>query len=155
MEPPQEHLEWEAFEYERVTHSTDWYIAVGIIAGSIAVGAIITHNILFAGVIVLGTFALLLYARRPPRLVSYKVEERGIRIGQTFHSYEDGESFCVWEDRTPPRLIVKRKDRLMPLLVIPIAEVAPSLVRERLLTVLPEEELHESFSERLMEALGF
>lgn len=149
-------LEWRALEYERTERRRDWYAAVCIIAGSLAVTAFLARNVLFAAIIVIGTLALLLYAKREPRVVAYRIEERGVRIGRSLYPYAELESFAVSEEEeNAPKLILKARSFATPYLVVPIAEIEPALVREELAAMLPEADIDEPLSERIMRGLGF
>jgi hypothetical protein len=61
------------------------------------------------------------------------------------------------EEDTEPRskLLMKSKGMLTPLLVATLEGVPPESVRELLSEYLPEAELHEPLSMRIMEYLGF
>jgi len=151
-------ITWSALEYEERERSVDWYWAVGIIALVIAVVSIIYQNYLFAVLIVIATFTLLLYASRKPREVSVELGRRGIRIGGVFYPYATLKSFWIHHHREERRgrLIVQSEKLLMPYVTIPLPdEPNEDTIHDFLATYLLVEEHPESISEIVMERLGF
>lgn len=60
-------IEWQAYNREAQAHGPDWYWAVGIIALSIVVTAVILDNVLFAVLILISTVVLFLRTLQAPR----------------------------------------------------------------------------------------
>ncbi len=149
-------LEWEALEYHHIEKTSDWFWGLGLLA-ILGIGiSIFFSNILFAAVILLGAGTLALFGARPPHMMQFAITDRGIVIGKNLYPYGTLDSFWVIDDsQTHPQLLVKSKKVLMPLIVIPIAHVKPSDVRERLLDALPEEEHREPLSEKLLQIFHY
>ena len=150
-------LKWEAHEYEHFERSTDWYWAVTIVTISIVALAIIFNNFLFAILILVSVFSLMLYAHRQPILVEYEINKKGIRIHDTIYIYSTIESFWVDShvEHHAPKLILRSTKMLMPILVIPLKDVHPDDIHSYLIEFLPEEEHHEPLAHTLMEFIGF
>lgn len=149
---------WEAFEYDHTPKSADWYWAVGIIAVSITLISILLGNIIFAIVVVVSTFALIVASRRHPHLVTFELNKTGVFIGPDLKPYGTLRSFWV-EDNShldlQSKLFFKPKSKTGQLIVIPIEEVDPVEVRDFLLHNLLEEKLEEPLMQIIMEKLGF
>ncbi len=150
---PSPKLEWEAYDKVSKENSPDWYWAVGIIALSIMITAIVLNNILFAVFVVISTAALFLRTLQKPRIISYELTNRGLWVNRNFQPFTLFESFFVEE--LEPKLLLKAKGLITPLSIIPIESIDPQTVREFLQDYLPEEEMHEPLSKRIMEYLGF
>jgi len=150
-------LTWHAHEYEHKERSTDWFWALGIIAITGAVTAIVLSNILFAILIIVGALTLALYAARVPNVIPYEVSERGVRINNALHPYKTLESFWIEDEyeHREPRLFIKSDKLFMPAIVIPLEPNSHMEVREYLLVHLDEEEYIEPFPYKVMEYLGF
>ena len=149
-------LEWQSYDRIEQRHSPDWYWAVGIIALSLAVTAVIFNNILFAILVFVSTIALFLRTLQKPQLLHYELTNRGLWTNRNFQSLTAFDSFWVEEDTEPrSKLLMKSKGMLTPLLVATLEGVPPESVRELLSEYLPEAELHEPLSMRIMEYLGF
>jgi hypothetical protein len=142
-------------ERRAIHHAPDWYWAVGIIAVSIAATAYILDNILFAVFIVISTIVLFLRTLQKPREMTYSITQKGIWINKEFHGFRTLESFWIDDQEDPPLLLLKSKTLLMPLLSIPLEDVDHEALQAYLVLVLPEVEMHEPFSKRIMEYLGF
>lgn len=150
---PSSKLEWEVYDKTPKENGPDWYWAIGIIAVSIMITAIVLNNILFAVFVVISTLVLFLRTLQKPRLVSYELTNRGLWINKDFQPFTALESFFVEEQE--PKLLLKSKGLITPLLVIPLQPDDSQTVREFLENYLPEEEMHEPLSKRIMEYLGF
>jgi hypothetical protein len=149
-------LDWKAYEYRFQEKTPDWYWAVGIIAISVAVTAVLFHNVLFAILVILGAFTLSLYAHRKPDRILCRLTDREIRFGKNIYTYSNLDSFWIESDYGDPRIVIKSKKTVMPYIVIPIgSEIAPNNVRHFLSRYLREEEHHEPLSHKIMEFLGF
>lgn len=149
---------WEALEYEHKEKSHDWYWAVGIIGVSITLIAIILGNIIFALVVLVSLFALIVAARRVPKIVQFELNTIGLKIDEDFTPYSTLKSFWVENNvHHDGKSVLYFKSRQMttPLIVIPIEEIDPDQVRVFLLEFLLEEEHGESIVHRFMEYLGF
>ena len=150
----QELLTWEASEYEHRERGPDWFWAVGIVGIGLVVTTVILGNVLFAVLLVVAVGALLLQALKRPRVISFGVGERGVRVENTLYPYSTLESFWVKDD-APPQLLVKSEKPFAPLLIIPLGDNDPAVVREILLELVAEEELWEPLTQRVLEYLGF
>ena len=150
-------LTWHAHEYEYKERGVDWFWALGIIAITGAVTAIVLSNILFAILIIVGALTLALYAARKPNIIPYEVSERGVRIDNALHPYKSLESFWIDDEyeHREPRLFIKSDRLFMPAIVIPLESHSLAEIRECLLCYLDEEEYTEPFPYKIMEYLGF
>ncbi len=149
-------IQWKMLEYQHRDRSVDWFWAVGIITVAITLIAIIYNNILFAIFIILGTFTLLLYAARAPRMVNFEISRRGIHINDTLYPFNTLESFWLhYHNDRDKKLIVKSEKKLMPYITLPVPDEDVEDIHLFLMEYLPEEEHNESIAEAIMEYLGF
>lgn len=159
MAPPRkvDSIHWQTYEYDPKDRSADWFWAVGIITVAVAVTSIILNNVLFAIVIILGGFALSLYASRPPRYIDIVLDEAGIRIDRYYYPYRALESFWVEENETKTQILLKSQRLIMPYIIISVdtEEVSADTARRYLSKYLPEVFHSESIFEKFLEKLGF
>ena len=153
-------ISWKAYEYIHEPKSADWYWALGVISLAIAGASIIFGNYIFAILVIIGAISLAVHAyHHEPKLVTFTLNEKGVKIDHIFYSYKTLESFDIETHETEigtfAKIFIKSKKTLMPLIVIPIAEVHPEDVREYLSIFLEEGEHMESTGHRLLEWLGF
>lgn len=150
-----EPIVWHTYEYVYREKSADWFWAVGIIAVSMSVTAVLFGNVLFAIFLVLAFLSLMLYARREPDLLEIKLDHRGLQEGRTHYPFSSLESFWVEDRFGEVKIIIQSKKKLMPYIVIPIEGVEGDTVRDHLRRFLPEEEHAEPLAKKIMEYLGF
>jgi len=149
----QEKISWQGPEYFYREKSGDWYWAVGIISASIAVAAILIENYIFAIFIALASFTLILFSSKKPKMVEIGINKDGIFFEKYFYPFDSIESF--WVNTDLKKIIIKTKKFLMPLIVLPLEETDPEMIREVLGSYLNEEELNEPLFQKILEFLGF
>jgi len=150
-------LKWQAHEYDHFERTTDWYWAVAIITLALIALSVLLGDYLFAIVIVIGVFTLVLYTYRAPKLVSYEITKKGVRVEKHLYPYVNIESFWVEDHQVHPRpkLILKSSKVVMPFIIIPIEGIHPDEIHSVLQNFIPEEEHHEPLAQKIMEYLGF
>src|SRR3989344_6232643 len=148
-------IRWQAQEHEHIERGRDWFLALGIAAACVAAISILFNNVLFAILILVGAGVLALLARTPPTLVEFELSDRGIRVGDVMHRYEEVISFWVEEhDANPPILLVDTTKWLSPNIVMPIESVDPKEVRAYLLERADEVPMKESAAHKILEFFG-
>lgn len=147
---------WTADEHSHTDKGSDWFWALGIIAVSSAVVAILFKNFLFALLIVVGSFTMALLASRQPRELTFALTPRGIMIDGSLYPYQMLVAFWIKDRETEnPTLIIDARRFLTPHLVVSLEETDAEQVHTYLTEYLPEEELEEPFGQRLLERFGF
>ncbi|MEK7207928.1 MAG: hypothetical protein AAB699_00080 [Patescibacteria group bacterium] len=152
---PSSRITWSAYDKLPDRHSPDWYFAVGIIALSLAVAAVLLDNLLFAVLIVISTVVLFLRTLQEPRLIQYELTNRGLWVNKEFRQFSAFDSFWIEEAEGRPALLLKSKELTSPLWIIPLEGIEPETVRAAFADYLLEAELHEPLSKKIMEFLGF
>lgn len=149
-------ISWQALEYKRKEKTANWYWAVIIIALSLVIISLMTHNFLFAIIIVISTIILLSFSVNPPNILNIIMNQKGIVVGKDMYPFATLASFWVESmDNDNQKILLKSKKIIMPLIVVPLEEHHHLDIREFLLQYLPEEEIHEPLSQKIMEKLGF
>jgi hypothetical protein len=161
MEPETKLIEskkivWQAREHGNHERSNDWFWVVGIVAVAGAILMIYFDNLLFALVILVGAFALMLQAHKKDDLITFEISRKGIRIDDKLFPYSMIESFWVIDEEVDDKILLKSKKPLMPLIIIPYDSdtTDPDEIRDYLLDYVHEDELHEPFHQKLMESIG-
>lgn len=151
-----EKITWTAYEHEHTEKGSDWYWALGIVALSAAIVAVLFQNFFFAILILVGSFTLALLAAKPARELTFSLTARGVLINQALYPYETLVAFWIQDrDSDNPTLIIDVQRFMTPHIITPIAIEDIETIREFLLTHLPEEELREPFGQRFLERFGF
>ncbi|RJQ33417.1 hypothetical protein C4568_04520 [Candidatus Parcubacteria bacterium] len=148
-------LRWSAYEHDHIERESDWYWALGVAAISIAIIAIILHNVLFGVLVILAAVTLGLLARTPPELAHFEISERGIRVNEHLHRWDHIISFWVEDEHGDrPLLLVDTTKIMSPNLIIPIEHIDPSLVRSFLKDYAKEVHMKEPLAHKILEFLG-
>lgn len=156
-------IEWSAPEYEEKNRSNDWFWALGIIIFTSSAAAVIYNNYFFAALLILSGVLLGFLAIKKPEMVAYELNEKGLVIGTSLYPYENIKSFWVQrenfdpeKEKLKPILFIKSERFFMPIILMPIKNIMANEIHSFLLEKnVPEEEMKETFSEKIMEALGF
>lgn len=148
-------ISWNAPEHLYVEKKSDWYWAVGIITLALAAVAFIFGNVITGIFVVVASVALVLHASRPPQVVSYEINDRGVIANNVLYPFLSLDSFWVPHDEVPPKIIIKSRKLFMPFIVIYIDEIDPEEVRKIMLNYIAETEHHEHFLKHILESLGF
>ena len=156
-----EKLQWSALEYEEKNRSNDWFWALGIIIVTSSLAAIIFGNYFFAALLFLSGVLLGFFAIKKPDIVSYELNNQGLKIRTRLYPYENIKSFWVQIDTTPETklntiLFIKSERLFMPILSIPIEDImAPDIHSIMISKNIMEEEMKDHPSIKIMELLDF
>lgn len=151
-----ENLSWSAPEYEERERSADWFWALGVIVATGAATAIIYSNYFFAILLLLGGGLLWFYGKKSPDWVEYELTGKGLRIKSRLYPYQYIKSFWVQKEPNKPLLFIKTERFFMPIISIPIEHDIAAQIHDIFLAKgIPEEEMREHPSEKIMDALGF
>ncbi|MCE9549113.1 hypothetical protein K8Q98_01810 [Candidatus Nomurabacteria bacterium] len=154
-----EKLEWSALEYEEKERTADWFWALGIVIVTSALASIIYSNYFFATLLLLSGALLGFFAIKKPDVVNYELNDKGLKIGTRIFLYENIKSF--WVANTPelgehPKLFIKSERAFMPIISVPvIGEYITHIKSMMVAKNIPEEEMKEHASEKIMDFLGF
>ena len=148
-------IEWDGHEYEHKQRSEDWFWAVGVIAVSLTVVAIIFNDIIFGILILLSAFSLSLFINRPPETVHMILTEQGITRGSVKYPFSTLHSFWIDEQHPHQKILLRSQKLLMPYITIPLGGGNPERIQQALVRFIPEEFHTTSIAEKLLEYLGF
>lgn len=149
-------FEWEAEEFEKKDKEKSWFVMPAIIAIILAVFALLIDNYLLIVLVVLSFFTFYLYGNKSPRIIKFRIDEKGIEIDGKLHEYSDLRSFWVFYN--PPiekNLSIRSKKTFFPYIKIPLDKENPAEIRKYLLKFIPEKRHKESLIEIWMRRIGF
>ena len=149
-------IRWQAYEHEHIERGSDWFWALGIIAVCAALISALFGNALFGVLLLVAAVTLGLLAKTTPSLIEFEISDRGIRVGDTMHRYEEIISFWVEDhDVAVPILLVDTTKWMSPNLVIPIENIEPARVRAYLSERTDEVPMKEPIAHKILEFFGF
>ena len=148
-------IEWSLLEYNEKERNNDWFWALGIIVVAVSITSIIFGNYFFAVLVILSGILIVIFAVKKPDLVSYELNEKGLKIKNRLFLYEKIKSFWVQKE-TKPTLFIKSERLIMPIISMPIEySLADEIKNKMLENKVKEEEMKEHISEKIMESIGF
>ncbi|MBI3984266.1 hypothetical protein HY346_03120 [Candidatus Microgenomates bacterium] len=147
---------WEASEFVSHQHPALWYVLLGLTTVSLmALLGLLFKEWLGAGVVGLMAVALLVYAHRQPRTLSYIIDEAGVTIGQRFLPYSSFRSFALIPIRQLLTIELDPLKRFMPNITMYVDRNEVDRVMATLTRHLPQEERPAALIDRLAHALKF
>ncbi len=156
MNADQKGITWEALEHYHINRGSEWFWILGILTVSGTIASLLLGNILFALVLALGGTLSGIGALREPKIVSYAVTQRGIRIDEHLYPYTTLECYCIDEEHwLGPHLLVKSEKFFMPLLIIPLPPDAEEDIESVIAERLPEVHLEEPFAYKILDFFKF
>ena len=139
-------LSWRAPEFVYYQKSPDWYWALAIITLALIIVAILQKNFLFGVLAMIGSFAVLLYSVRRPKMCTIVLSGAGVQIDDRLFPYDALKSFWIFYPQGGEKELSLRSERaIMPHIKIPLGTTNPSEVRKFLISYLPEQKQEESF----------
>ena len=155
MEPNRK-LEWTALEYEEKERGNDWFWALGVIILASAITSFIYTNYFFGLFLIIGGILLGTFAVKKPDLVFYELNEKGLKIRNRLFPYTNIKSFWIKKDLEKSTLFIKSERLFMPIISMPINQNSAEEIKNFMLSEnVPEEEMKEHVSEKIMDSLGF
>ncbi len=150
-----EKLEWSALEYEEKERTQDWFWALGVIVVAGSLASIIYGDYFFAVLLILGGLLLAFFAIKPPDTVSYELNSKGLKVRDRLYPYDSIHSFYVQRE-VKPMLFIKSQRFFLPIISMPIDADHTEIIHEIFASQdVPEEEMKEHISEKIMDVLGF
>lgn len=134
-------ISWEIPEYEKHSRSKTWYILFVIVAIALLIYAVATANFLFAVIVIIGGFVMIMNDARSPRSVLVSITSEGVFVGRKFYDYDELKNFAVVykPNYGIKQLYLQFKNRARHHLSIPLADVNPLFLRENLLKYMMED----------------
>lgn len=135
---PEVYYQWTILSKAEHERGHWWYIIAGILGVALVAYSIYTANFLFAVMIVLIAFIIILNDALPARKINFALTDRGVIVGGKTYPYRSFTSFYIVYE--PPRIskVVLELPGVRQDLSIDLNGNDPLEIREFLLQVLPE-----------------
>lgn len=116
-------IEWQAKEHHFDKKNTNWYWSLGILGAGASFLAFYFDNWIFGVFIILTVFVIGILSYRETRIVNIKITPQGIVFNKSLFPFSSYHSFWIEEEYiNGPRILMRAKNRMMPLTVVPIEE---------------------------------
>ncbi len=132
-------IKWQGPDHESYPKSKRWYTIAGFVLASLVTYAVLTNSPLTAIVFILIGIVGYMYLERDPQLTDFAVSYDGVVIGNEVYEWDDMVSFWIFYDPPHTRVIsLHMKGKLMPYIHIPLHQIDPVDVREKMMEFVPE-----------------
>ena len=147
---------WTAHEHTQNEKTTDWFWALGIVAISSAIVAILFKNVLFGVLILVAASTMALLASRESRERTFALTPRGIMVDEQLFPYKMLVSFWIQDRETDhPVLIIDAQRVMVPHIISTLENADAEQIQTYLEEYLPEIETIEPIGQRILEKFGF
>jgi hypothetical protein len=101
-----QYLEWQDYEYDHKDKGSDWFWVVGLVGLISIILAIIFKNFLFAIILLISTFLVMLYGTRQPELINFQINQRGLKAKDDLFLFDTLKTFAIKSDTKPYKLMI-------------------------------------------------
>jgi hypothetical protein len=150
----QEPVHWQAHEYIHHEKSPIWFFWFTLVIIGLMIAAIfLMQSITFAILIPVMAAALIVYSRRPPRVLSYTLSKKGLHINDRLYPFAQFKGFGVIRDGEEFSVMLIPIKRFQPGVTVYFPEEAGEAIVDILGTRLPMQELHLDMIDRVIRKL--
>lgn len=154
--PSQGTVTWSASEFIEHEKSAGWYLVfVLVVVAILGVVFLLTRD--FISISLLGVLAVTfgVFASRKPRVLNYKLDSKGITIGQKFYPISLFRSFAVLEEGPFRSVNLLPLKRFMPPISLYYAPDDEQDVLSTFASLLPQEVKEPDALDRFMHRIRF
>jgi hypothetical protein len=95
---PEMAFSWQASEYVHHHKSASWYVVLAVTLAALVAGALFLRLWLYVGVFLIMGVAVVVYARKPPRTMTYELSSEGVHVDGKLFPFSAFRSFGVLPD---------------------------------------------------------
>jgi len=150
-----EKITWRAYEYEQPERPANWFAALWILTGGLAIVAIILKSYLMAVFVLLAAGVVNITALRKPALYDFSLDGEKLSVGGKNHELTGFNSFWIFERGHVNLLNLESKKTIARGLQVPLGNIDPDEIRKLLAEILTETEHNESLIDTLAHWLKF
>ncbi len=148
-------IEWQGTVHKSKKNSTDWYWSIGIIITTIAIISFLMNSVIFGIFIIVSGVTLVLLSKSETQVSTFSINDTGIIIDDVLYPFVSLDSFWITNDPFEPKLLVKSRKMMVPLLIMPIEGVHPADVKQVMQIYIAEQEIAEPFGRKFLDLIGF
>jgi hypothetical protein len=146
-------VSWTATEYIAKDHNAWWYVGLVAVAAAFGTLAVFLKSWTFLILIILSAITLIVYTIRPPRKISYILNNKGLTEGKTEHPYENFRAFGILNEGKNFSAILIPKKRFGVSVKVYFPEGSGEAIVDALGARLPMEEVKLDFLDKIVNFL--
>ncbi len=154
-EPTQPPYSWQASEYAHHHKGATWYVGLAVIVVVLLAVAVVLKLWLSLAVFAVMGIAIAVYAHKPPRVLTYQLDSKGITIEGKLYPYTAFRSFAVLSDISWHLIDLEPTQRFMPRLSVLFGDEDFDAIVDHLSEHLPRVDRDPDLVERLTRYLRF
>lgn len=146
-------VNWEAKEYVVRDKNVGWYIGLTVVCLLFVVLSIILSWWSFAILVVLCGIALVLYSIRPPRVLHYSLNSKGLSEGNKLYPYDEYKSFGVLQEGKNFAIVLVPRKRFAPGVKVYFPKESGEAIVDAFGARLPMDEVKADFLDKVVNFL--
>lgn len=143
-------VNWEAQEYIHQEKGTVWFIIFGVVLAVMIGVAIWQQAWTFVLLLIVIATTIIVFAKRPPRVISYSLTDKGLSVDDTLHPFKNFKSFGVVRDGEEYSIMLIPTKRFQPGVTVYFPEASGEAIVDMLGARLPMRELHLDVVDRFV-----
>jgi len=154
MQQEEQPVHWQAHEY--IHHEKDalWFVIFTLVVlGLMAFSIFVIQSITFTILIPVMAAALIVYSRRPPRIMDYTLSSKGLHVNDRLYPFSEFKGFGVIRDGKEYSVMLIPIKRFKPGVSVYFPEEAGEAIVDILGTRLPMQKLHLDIVDRVIRKL--
>lgn len=154
QEGDEELIRWQAVEHIYREKDPLWYIVFAlVVVGFILLAIFVIKSWTFAVLIPIMAAALVVYAMRPPGVISYTLSRKGLHANDRLYSFADFREFGLVQDAEEYSVMLMPRKRFQPGVTVYFPEEAGEAIIDILAARLPMRDLKLDAVDRLVRML--
>ena len=146
-------INWEAKEHIEYKKGATWYVVFAIVVLLFIAGSIFFKEWSFLAMVIAATVALLIYVRRPARVLHYSLTKKGLSEGNNLYNLADFRSFGILNEDNNYSIVLTPTKRFSPRLTVYFPEAQGEEIVDLFGSVLPMEPVKLDLIDRLVKML--
>lgn len=149
-----EPLRWQATEY--IHHEKDalWFVVfAAVVIAMMVFSILVIQSVTFTVLIPVMAAALVVYTRRPPRMIDYTLSSQGLHLNDQLYPFSDFKGFGVIRDGQEYSIMLLPTKRFKLGVSVYFPEEAGEAIVDVLGTRLPMQEMHLDAFDRIIHKL--
>lgn len=154
--PQEAPLSWQASEF--VHHEKDgmWFLALlGVTVALLLVDVFLVQSWTFGALIIVMAIAVMVIAKRPPRIITYTLTAQGIQIDEKQFHFQDFRAFGVVQENAFYSIRLVPNKRFMPMVSVFFPPEDGEEIVDAFGHALPMENIERDTIDKLVEKIRF
>lgn len=148
-----QNVSWQAEEYIVRDHNAWWYVGLAVVTIALGALAILLRGWTFLALIIVSVLAILTSNLKPPRKISYTLDDKGLKESNKTHAYTDFRAFGILQEGNHYSAVLIPKKRFGLGVKVYFPEGSGEAIVDALGARLPMEEVKLDFLDKIVNFL--